>query len=337
MEKALITSKLLEIENLISRKQFTTLEKKIFDLSKNIDFAKDDEYELYIKAILLYIESFLKRVQTLKALEEIEKYHKQLPYEEKFLEKMYEISTKLKRLSKIEYSLKALINLFPNNIHYRLNLVDLHIKNKNYSDVVNELAQIVNIEPNNITLNKIYLYWLSKEGSISEQLRTIIKLQELLPDDTSLITDEIKILLALGKFENAFEMINNYLKYKLENNIIDFELLESFIYFSDVYLFLSCKNLFLEVFIKILLNFSQFDSKSKTKLKEFSKQKKLEFIFNFFTKNKINESDFDEKNLIENILWITQNKGNFDEKEFSIEKILFQMDKIKKYIPIIVK
>jgi len=330
MEKLLI--KLSEIETLISKKQFISLDKKILELSKAVNLTKDDEYEIYIKAVILYIESFLKRVQTLKALEEVEKYHKLFPYEEKLLEKMYEISTKLKRLPKIEYSLKTLINIFPNNIHYRLNLVEFYIKNNNYVEVLNELAKIVRIEPDNVTLNKIYLYWLSKNGSLSEQLLIIRKLQDLLPDDTSLIIDEIKILLALGDFEKAFKMINSFMKYKLENNLIDLELLDNLIYFSDVYFFLSYKNLFLEIFIKTLLKFSQFDSKSKTKLKEFSKYLKLEFIFNFITKNKIDEKTFSEKELIENLLWIIQNKDNFDKIELS--KCLSQISKVKNFVPI---
>lgn len=319
MEKELLEKQILKISQFVKMKDFNVAERESRKILVSLNKNDRYEYQSYVKLTNLLIDILLHISKGITALEELDKAVKLFPYEEKFLNKMYQVSLKAKRLQSAEDALKSLINLNPSNLGLRLQLVKLFIEKKDNINAIIELNRIINLDIPNAYVYKLLLSLLAKEKLFTEHLRHTRLMQELFPDDNSLIIEEVRALSGLGKNTEAFEIIFNFFKYKLENALVDQEFYLSLLEFSGLFIKTGNRDLLLEIYIEALSGgFEKLDKSIKISLEKFSKEMNLEIIFNMLCNPKIPpETEFYSRliksgkismyDIIEGIILISQN------------------------------
>jgi hypothetical protein len=325
MEKSLIETKLAEIDNLIKRKQFIVAEQKGRDLLKVLKPSVADEYDYWVRNIMLVADSLTKNVKNLKALEDLEKAHEQYPFEKRFLTEILELSIKLKRLPRAEAILKSLINISPDDLQLRLKLVNFYLERDDNSNAIQELNNIISYEIYDLSIHRLLAICLGKEGLLAEQLNQVKFLQKLQPESAQMIVEEANILIKMGQAVQAFELIDNLLNYKLENGQVDKEFVGCLSGFANLFMAYGYRDVLAELFIRALVSgFVKAPNDVRLSLEKFAREMKWELLFNYLTKNHmvIKYDNSNENDLIENIGLLLQNSKHFPEQKISLRDYL---------------
>lgn len=322
MNKEVIEKEIAEIELFINKKQFVIAEKKARGLIKALNSFEPEQYEGYIKTIVLLSEILSKSMKTLLAWEELEKNLKEFPFEEKLLYELYNVSVKLKRFQKAETALKSLISINPSDIGIRLVLSKFYIALEENTNAIVELNKILGLGVYDVIIHNLLASCYLKAGLFSKALEHIRISQNIMPDDSSLVIQEAKILIMKNCFNEAYELINELLLDRFENSIVNTEFISIMVDFSDLYIKVGQKSNLVELIIKVLNEFTGLTVEDLQNLENLSKKIKTEVIFNFFVnhnKYKILFTGLNELEIIRNIIYLVQNKTNFATNKFSIK------------------
>jgi hypothetical protein len=332
MEKSVVEGKIADLDNLVKRKQFIVAEQRGRDLLKVLKPENPADYEYWVQTTILVADSLIKNVKNLKALEDLEKAHDLFPFEHRFLAQILELSIKLKRMPRAEAILKSLINISPDDLQLRLKMVNFYLDKDDNLSAIQELNNIISFEIYDVGIHRLLAICLGKEGLLVEQLNQVKFLQKLQPESALMVIEEANILIKLGQPVKAFELIDNLLNYKLDENQIDKEFVTSLANFSNLYIAYGFKDLLAELFIKTMVtNFQKVPNDIKISLEKFSKDMKWDLIFNFLGKNQM-VIKFDQSNeldLIENVGLLLQYNKYIGDQKVSLKEYLNKVDLYK--------
>ncbi len=337
MEKAVLEKNLAEAAELLVRNQPLVAEKKARQLVSCILSNETYEQETYINAVILLSEALIKSVKYLLALEELEKALKILPFELQLLEKTYYLCVKLKRTQRAEAVLKMMVRISPGNSEICMNLVNHYLEKGENIEAIIELKKLICNGKYDTDIYRLLISLLGKEKLYSEQLNQINILQKFSPNDMALLIEEARALKSLGKHKKSLEIINSFLKYKIDEKKVDLEFAETLSEFSALYEKQGFRGLLLKLYIEaISLDYPKLDKEVRKKLEQFSKNMKQDIIFNILCNPRLNNPDakiepstfiklnpVEDYDIIESIIAMSQN-SNLKNSRFSIVNIIFK-------------
>lgn len=343
MEKFIIEKEIKSIDDLFARKQFIGLDKKILYLLREIKEHGFEYNEYYIHLKLLFIELITKSGKPDIAISELEKELSKFPYNFQLLFKAYELYTKIQNIPKAKYCIELLIALRPDEPVLRINYINLLINTNDNSRAIFEIKNFFEITGHNTELCKILILLLGQECLYSEQFEKIKMLQKLLPDDISLIIEEINTLTKLGNLNDVIKAVNSLLNFKLENNQIDDQLISMLSSYSSLFAGMGNKELLADIFIKIIANhFQNLSSQNKAKIEKISRELKLGIIYHFFCNPKVRQNSIktdlrfiitndkmDSYDIIDNIMFMYKNMECITDSKLTIKKFLEKTDLCK--------
>ncbi len=324
MENQKLQKILNEFSELIKRKQFMIVQKKVFEFFKILKpFESNDDYEAYIIASLLMAEAFSKDVKNLKALEELEKISKIFPFETRILNKMFDISVKLKRFAQAETILKSCVSSEPDNNDFKVQLVHFYLEHSQIQKAIGMLLFLIDsgaYDPS--------LYWMiadnfGKTSNHFHKLNQIKLLQQLKPSNPYLLMEEASVMTSIGHAKKGFDIISDLINYSFETNMVTPEIYSCIMSFSELFIALGYRDLLAEYFIRALLQteYTKLPLDIKQQLEKYAKENEFMFIFNFIVKPQVimKYENVPENSILENIIYIVQNKKYFDEKKHSFK------------------
>ncbi|MBC7473775.1 MAG: hypothetical protein H7263_05745 [Candidatus Sericytochromatia bacterium] len=322
------------IEHFIKKRQYLIAEKNAKILLKKLNPKNKEQYEIYVKLILLISESLEKSIKNLNALEELEKAYILFPWEDRILYQIYSLCSKLKRSSRVESSLKELISLRTDDISFRIELAKFYVNKKENILAIMEVKKILDLGIYDLSIYRYLISLLKESNQYIELLKNIKLLQNLDPENASLIIEESGCLVSLGDPEQALELINGLLDYKSESNLIDFEYINAMITFFDVYIKFDYRERLIKFYIKILIkDYNTFNKEVKSMIDNLTNNLKLELLFNLVLKKPyfdIKKLNISEYNIIENIILIEKSKQDLLITDSEIKNLLdyLELDKL---------
>jgi tetratricopeptide (TPR) repeat protein len=282
MENNSIARLLNEIKELINKKQFIVAEKKARTLITTLNINSEFNYMAYINATVFLVESLSRNARNLIAVEILEKAILDFPYEAKFLENLLDLYIKLKRVPKVEQVLKTLVNVKPSDTGLRLKLVNIFIEKNEIMNAIIEIKKIISLGSFDIKIISLLVSLLGKEKLFTEQLKMVKLMQEIEPANSSFQIEEARILIALNKQNEAFDLVDGLINFKIENHLYDTQLPEIFSEFKELYIKTGNQELLYETFSLVLLNnFQNFNKEVKMKFVKFATEMNLDILFNY--------------------------------------------------------
>ncbi|MEK7434198.1 MAG: hypothetical protein AABZ74_13780 [Cyanobacteriota bacterium] len=331
----LIEKELGNISELLSKKQFLLSEKKIRTLLHYLKPEEKGIYDYYIKAILLLSEILIKNIKNINALEELEHVFKEFPFEERILLEIYNLSVKLRMITRAEMALKSIIYINPSDISKRIFLVRFYLSVDENSKAIMELKKIIELGIFDYKIHTLLASSYIKIGLYSESLKHVEIMKSLEPEKSYLNILESKVMLDKNNLSESFKLFNVFIEQKLDEKKIDNKLLLLLNDNIDLFIKTSQKDILIEHIIKILSSEIKYSSENILFLNKITKKLKVDVIFNFFTHHNNpkssypNLTDFD---LLLNLIFLIKNKEYFNQDKFNLKKYFEPI--IEKILPL---
>lgn len=300
--------RLEQIKELITKRQYLSAQKKSTELLKLLT-DKDDLINCY----LLLAESYARDIKNIKALEELNKAMIRFPYQKEILDAVYDLMVKLKRNNEAEQVLKDLLMSEPENLSYVIRLVRLYISKENYKGAFRELTILLSQGNYSPTINSLAAFCLEKMGMYSEQLKHVKLLQQMNPENYEMYFKEAEVLINLGEYDEAVNILNSCFETYQEVKGIDNKWVEKIIHFTK---FLCDFGIKADLVKKLsLINFKTLNPNLKNNLLKTLKENKVDFYF-------INESikEYKSNEIVENAIYYSDYFTGVDYK-LLLEKI----------------